>query len=310
MEPTPQPPDRRPTGLAPRHAALLFVFVVLAWGLNWPVLKAIVESVPPLWVTMLRSWLAFFTLLPIMAASGNLIVPTRRDVPFVLCIALLHMVGFSALVTVGLQFVPAGTAVVLAYTTPLWVAISAPLVLGEKLTAGKAAGVGLGLAGLALIFNPLAMDWGDTRFLFGTATLLLAAISWAASIIFVRSRHWTASSFQLLIWQVLVAAIVLSIAAPIVEGWPTIHWTPQLVLLLLYGGLFGTTLGYWAMSIVNRSLPALTTSLGVMATPVVGIASAALTLGERIQPALVWATALIIAGVAVGLWAGARRPPR
>jgi len=136
---------------------------------------------------------------------------------------------------------------------------------------------------------------------------LLAAISWAASIIFVRSRRWSASSFQLLIWQVLVAALVLSIAAPIVEGWPTIPWSPHLVLLLLYGGLFGTTLGYWAMSIVNRSLPALTTSLGVMATPLIGIASAALTLGERVDPALLWATALIIAGVAVGLLAGARQ---
>jgi drug/metabolite transporter (DMT)-like permease len=44
----------------------------------------------------------------------------------------LHMVGFSILVSVGMQYLPAGRSVVLGYTTPLWVVPAAWLFLGEK----------------------------------------------------------------------------------------------------------------------------------------------------------------------------------
>ena len=47
-----------------------------------------------------------------------------------LSIALLHMVGFTLLGTIGLEIVPAGRSVVLAYTTPLWVVPGASLFLG------------------------------------------------------------------------------------------------------------------------------------------------------------------------------------
>jgi drug/metabolite transporter (DMT)-like permease len=58
--------------------------------------------------------------------AGQFIVPKRGDLPVVFCTSILHLVAFSALVAAGLQFVPAGRAIVLGYTTPLWVAIGAP----------------------------------------------------------------------------------------------------------------------------------------------------------------------------------------
>jgi drug/metabolite transporter (DMT)-like permease len=72
------------------------------------------------------------------------------------------------------------------------------------------------------------------------------------------------------------------------------------LLLLLYGGVVGTALAYWAMSMVNRSLPAITTSLGTLATPLVGLASAALILGEPIELSLLVAALLIVGGIALG----------
>ena len=58
---------------------------------------------------------------------------------------------------------------------------------------------------------------------------------------------------------------------------------------------------------INRSLPALTTSLGILATPLVGIASAALWLGERIDVWLMLAAGLIIGGIAIGTLSEAGR---
>ena len=208
------------------------------------------------------------------------------------------MVAFTTLVAAGLQFVPAGKGIVLGYTTPLWVAMAAPFFLGERTSKGKMVGVVMGLSGLSIIFSPQSLEWSNTDLIYGCGLIMLAAAFWATSIIYVRSHIWIATPFQLLPWQLLVAGTVLSVTALVFEGWPIIDWTYRLVFLLLYGGVVGTALAYWAMSMVNRNLPALTTSIGITATPIVGIASAALALGEQIDLSLIVATALIVGGIA------------
>jgi len=76
------------------------------------------------------------------------------------------------------------------------------------------------------------------------------------------------------------------------------------VLLFAYGGVFGVALAYWAMAMVNRSLPAVTTSLGVLATPVVGVLTAIVVLDEPLSLALLAAMALILGGIALGTLGG------
>ena len=67
---------------------------------------------------------------------------------------------------------------------------------------------------------------------------------------------------------------------------------------------------YWAMATVNRSLPAVTTSLGILATPVVGTLGSAIALAEPIGMTLLVAMALILGGIAVGTTDRRRWPPR
>jgi drug/metabolite transporter (DMT)-like permease len=165
------------------------------------------------------------------------------------------------------------------------------------LTPPKLAGALLGLIGLIVILNPASIDWANTNVVLGAGMVILAAISWAGNIIYIRAHRWIASPLQLLIWQVLVATIVLSVSATIAEGLPRVEWSWRLVLLFLYSGLIGTVLAYWAMSMVNKSISALTTSLGTTATPLVGIASAAILLGEPIDMSLAIAAALIVTGI-------------
>jgi drug/metabolite transporter (DMT)-like permease len=221
-------------------------------------------------------------------------------VPVVLATGLFHMVAFSALVAFGLQFVPVGRSIVLGYTTPLWVAPGAWLLLGEKMTSARLAGIGLGLAGLAVMFNPLTFDWSDRNALLGNGMLLLAALCWAVSILYVRAHQWIATPFQLVFWQVLLASVILSTLALSIDGVPRIVWSSTLVGAFLYGAILGTALAYWAMAMVNRSLPAVTTSLGILATPVVGVASSAIVLGEPIGAPLIVAMTMILAGIAIG----------
>ena len=283
--------------LSPRAAFGLFLIVVVAWGVNWSVTKQLVQFVPPLWTAAIRSWIALVGLAVILGLSKNLVIPERRDVPVIFSVALLHMTLFSILVAAGLRFLPASKGVVLGYTTPLWVALAA-LILGKDTpTAPKLAGALLGLIGLAVILNPSSIDWTNSGILLGAGMVILAAICWAANIIYIRAHRWIASPLQLLLWQVLVATAVLSTLAMIIDGLPHVEWSRRLVSLFLYSGLIGTVLAYWAMSMVNKSISALTTSLGTTATPLVGIASAAILLGEPIETSLVIAAGLIVTGI-------------
>ena len=293
-------------------ALALFCVVITIWGINWSVTKVIVGSVSPLWTTAMRTAIASIALLVMLLASKQFIVPGRHDLRVVVAVSLFHMTAFSVLVATGLQFAPVGRSIVLGYTTPLWVAPAAWLLLGERITRAKAAGIMLGLAGLAVMFNPLAFDWGNGRALMGEGLILAASLCWAASIVTIRAHRWVASPFQLVFWQILLASVVLTTAALTIDGVPRIAWTPGLAGALLYGGLCGTALAYWAMTMVNRALPAITTSLGMLATPVVGIAVSAIVMGEAVDGTLIAAMMTILSGIAVGTvpWRLARQGAR
>jgi drug/metabolite transporter (DMT)-like permease len=295
-------------GLSTRSAAALLAGVVLAWGTNWPVTKLIVQDVPPLWATAIRCMIASATLAPMLWIQGTFIVPRRGDLPVVFCTAILHLTAFSALIAAGLQFVPAGRAIVLGYTTPIWVAIGAALFLSEEITRWRALGIVFGLAGLAVIFNPQTLDWRDGNVLYGSGLILVAAFCWAGNIVYVRAHRWISTPFQLVFWQVLLAAGLLSATALIVEGPLQIAWNARLFALLLFSGTVCTAFANWAMTMVNRSLPAVTTSLCLLATPVLGIFCATLILGEPLEPSLFLAMTLIIGGIALGTVAGPLRP--
>jgi drug/metabolite transporter (DMT)-like permease len=294
--------------LSRRAALLLFAVVVAVWGSNWAVTKIVVQSVSPLWASAIRSAIATVALLALLLARGQLTLPRRGDVPVILTVAILHMGAFALLVAFGLQLVPVGRSIVLGYTTPLWVAPAAWLFLREPVTRTRWAGVGLGLAGLATMFNPLAFDWSDRNALIGNGMILLAALCWAANILYVRAHQWISTPFQLVFWQALLATAILSALALAFDGVPPIIWTPELASAFLYGAIFGTALAHWAMVMVNRSLPAVTTSLGLLATPVVGVAVSVIFLGEPIGTSLICAMALILGGIAIGTIPGATAP--
>jgi drug/metabolite transporter (DMT)-like permease len=285
-----------------RHGALLlFSVVVLMWGSNWAITKTLVQSVSPLWTAAIRSAIATVALFVVLLARRLFILPRRGDVPVILAVALLHMGAFSALVAFGLQFVPAGRSIVLGYTTPLWVAPGAWLFLRERAARSRLAGVGVGLAGLIIMFNPRAFDWSDSNALIGNGLILLAALCWAANILYVRAHAWISTPFQMVFWQALLATSVLSALALSIEGAPRADWSPPLAGAFLYAGICGTALAHWAMMVVNRSLPAVTTSLGLLATPVVGVATSTIFLGEAPGNSLIFAMAMILGGIAIGI---------
>jgi drug/metabolite transporter (DMT)-like permease len=287
-----------------RQGLLALVTVVLAWGFTWPVNKVVLATLSPLWAVTLRSAIATVALFALQAMSGRVSPPPRGDLPVLVSITLLHMVGFNLLASWGLGLVPTGRTVVLAYTTPLWVAPASALILGEPLTRRRVLGVCIGLAGLVSLFNPLTFDWSDRKIVLGNLAVLLAALLWAASIVHIRAHRWISTPFVLIPWETLLATFFLAPIALATGPPPSIDWSPTFVALLLYLGIPGTAVAYWAAAMASRHLPAVTTSLGLLATPVVSVITATLWLGEPLTMTLVVAIALVLGGVAIGVTGG------
>jgi drug/metabolite transporter (DMT)-like permease len=301
---TPAPGDDH----ASRRAGVAgLITVIVCWGLTWPVNKVLLENLSPAWMMALRSAIATVGLFAIAIARGRLVVPPRADLPVVLSITLLHMVGFGVLAAWGLRLVPTGRSVVLAYTTPLWVVPGAWLFLGERLTTPRIVGVTVGLIGLVTLFNPTTFDWTSRNAILGNGAILIAALLWAASILHIRGHRWRSTPLDLVPWEMLLATVIVTPLAYVVDGAPAPTWSGRLVALLLYAGIPGTAVAYWATALASRNLPAVTTALGLLATPVLSVVVATLWLGEPLTLALVIAIVLILGGVAIGTSAGDQR---
>ncbi|MCP1119315.1 DMT family transporter [Robbsia andropogonis] len=283
-----------------RGAILLLCLVVVTWGVNWTLTKLIVDSIHPIWATAMRSAIASVALLLLLMLRRQLTLPKRDDVPVIMAISLLHMVGFSTLVAYGVTYVPVGRSIVLAYTTPFWVAPAAWLFLKEPMSRLLICGLCIGLTGVGVLFNPMAFNWGDTRALLGCGLILSAALCWACSIVYVRTCRWTSTPLQLVFWEALLATMVMSVLGATMVGRQNIDWTYTLISALLFAGVAATAMAFWAMALVNRRLPATTTALGLLATPVVGITCSTIWLAEPLDVTLIIALFLVITGIAIG----------
>jgi drug/metabolite transporter (DMT)-like permease len=283
-----------------RHASLLVACLVLIWGCNWPVNKVVLSHISPLWFTCLRVAMGAVSLFLVQAFRPEGVkLPSRADLPVVLSIGLVQVATVMALVQLGLANVPAGRSAILSYTTPVWVVPGAILILGERLRLAKLMALLLGLAGVAVMFNPAAFDWSDHAAVVGNGCLLAAAAFWAGSIIHVRAHRWQGTPLSLAPWQMLIGLIPLFSLAWSVEGAPP-HVSLSLgtLVLAIYSGPLITAYPFWALVTVSRILPAVTTSLTLLLVPVIGLLSSLIFLAEQINATLIVGLLLIVCAVA------------
>jgi drug/metabolite transporter (DMT)-like permease len=277
------------------HAYLLLAVLIVLWGANWPVMKVGVTYISPLWFAFARLLLGGVTFFLLVAALGKLRLPPRSDWPIILSLGLLQMAAFLILVTVAVQFVPAGRSALLAYTHPLWVAPGAVLLLGERLGPMKLTGLTVGLLGLLALFNPAAFPWSDPWAVFGNGLLLFSALLWGIAIVHARRHRWIESPLVLAPWSMLVAAPPVLLLA--LFETPSVRWSPELAAILFYNGPVTTAFCYWASVTVMRALPALTTSIGFLGVPVMGQLLSMALLGEP----LTWSLGLGLVAIVLGL---------
>lgn len=280
------------------HVALLVALVII-WAASWPIIRIAMGHVPPVWFGVMRYGIACALVFPAVWMSGGRRLPPTQDWTLILVSGVLQMGAYAALMAFALVTLPPGRASVIAYSTPLWVVPLAALWLGERMTLRNTGGVILGMAGLAVIAAP-SVALRDVSAQGAYLALVGASLSWALTIVFVRSHTFRASAFELAPWQMLIAAVVLVPIALVLEGPPPSLSRTALVTLAFVGPI-STAFAYWAAVEVGRHVRAGTMSMSLLATPCLGIVISAITLGESVDGWLLIGLVLVALGIIVTL---------
>lgn len=278
---------------------LLAGFVIVS-AISWPVMKIGVAHMPPFWFSEARLiWATALLLVIARFAGARNVLPERGDWPVVFGVGLTQMTLFVAFSHFGLTVASAGRAAVLVYTTPLWVAPLAWLLLRERLGWRQLAGAALGLAGIVVLFDPARFDWADRRVVIANGALLVAALAWAVAILQIRAHRWHGTALQTAPWQMMVGVVLLLPVAWLVEGAPFVGWEWPALPALAYTATFATALAFWCILTLGQRVPATTVAVGSLGTPALGVLLSAAVLGEPLTPAVLAALGLIMAGVLI-----------
>jgi drug/metabolite transporter (DMT)-like permease len=288
------------------RAYLLLIGLVVIWGSHWVVVKVGLETIPPFTYGVLRLLGGIVVLAALMAATGRLKRPARADWPIIASYGLLAVALGIAMMNLALPHIPAGRSSILAYTIPLWVV---PVMLfAARVLPSRAEMVGLvlGLVGLILLLNPAAIEWGSEGALLGSLLLVVGAIGAAVALVHVRSHPWTGTPFDTQIWQLLVALVPMLVLVLVLERdrLGEISWDLPTALAVLYSGPLATAFAFWASQMIVRSLGPLTTGIGYLGAPVVGVIAGVIVLGEVITMLDLAGVLVTSVGIAVVLLAG------
>ena len=133
-------------------------------------------------------------------------------------------------------------------------------------------------------------------------------MSWAAGTVYLKWARIDADPMAIAIWQVVISFFVIGACMMIFEGGPDFHAAHvDGVMATMLSGLLGTGVAYGLWFTVIRRLPAMTASLGVLGSPVIGVIASVLVLGERPTSTDIVGFALILAASACALFG--RAPP-
>ena len=285
-----------------RKDGLLALLVVVVWGLNFVVIKMGLHNMPPLMLAGLRFLLVAFPALFFVARPR---IPLRLLLGYGLTISF----GQFAFLFCAIKFgMPAGLASLVLQAQAFFTIVIGACVFGERLQRKQLAGITLAVFGVFVLIE--ASMTGQHVALLGFMLTLAAALSWACGNIFNKliMQHETRPAvMSLVVWSALIPIVPFMAASYIMDG-PALMVKSLVeidlttLLSIAYLAFIATILGYgiWG-SLLGRYETWRVAPLSLL-VPVVGMASAALLLGETLTMPQLLGAVLVIAGLYINVF--------
>ncbi|MBL0939544.1 MAG: EamA family transporter [Gemmatimonadaceae bacterium] len=275
----------------------LIVAAAFQWAMLGPMARvAFAEGVPSLTVAF---WRATLAALLFAAHSAFTRAPAlhRTDRPRAILLGVLGMALLYVAYFNSVQHGGAALAAILLYSAPIWVAVGAHTLLGERVSRTEVGALSLTLIGVVLValssgdasgessgsssgVSYLALMWG-----------VLSGLSYAGYFLLGRPLFARNTPSRVLTWVLIVTALVLL---------PFAEW--QFFSLKAWGALaFLAAIGTFGAYLCNatglRTVPTARAATIATLEPVLAVGAAYLVWGETLAPLGLFGGALVVLGV-------------
>jgi drug/metabolite transporter (DMT)-like permease len=291
------------------HATDLGLLALAAiWGINFSVVKAVLGVLDPLALNALRFPMAALVLAAVMARRPAPPIDRADRIPIAL-LGILGNVIYQMAFIQGIDATLAGNASLLLATSPVWTVLLSAALGHEEPNGLVFLGSAITLGGMGLVVlgggRAVGLGWETLR---GDALMIGASVLW--SVYTVGSGRYVRKygAIRVTAWTLWVGTPLL-----VLLGLPSLlstHWgsVPGWVWGgVAYAGILSVGLAYllWYRGVkrLGNSRTALYSNL----VPVAALLTAWLWLGEVPTALQVGGAAVILAGISLARWGGARR---
>jgi adenosylhomocysteinase len=235
-----------------------FAAIYLIWGSTYLGIRLALETLPPFLIAGVQSALGGLVLY-VVARWHGAPLPRRDHWRAAAIVGGLMLGGGVGGITWAEQWVPSGSAALLIATVPLWISLLDWLQYGGGRPRGQtAAGLIVGLAGVALLIGPHQLGAGGRPDVVGALVLTAAAVCWAEGSLFSRGAPAPESPFLGTGMQMLAGgALLLALSAATGEWSPALlrSVSPRSLLALGYLTVFGSIVAFTAYIWLLKTAP-------------------------------------------------------
>ncbi len=273
------------------------------WGGMYVVSKVVLEVIPPfslLTLRLLMGAIALAIVLYFRNRKTNSKINITKELSWT-----SFWVGFVGYgISLGFQFVgtklsTASNGALITSTTPAFVLLFAPFLLGEKTTPRRIIALVVATLGVLAVIDPRTAELSPSLF-WGNMSLLAAGLTWALYSVLVRKVSQNAdllTSSTIMLLGGLPTSIAFSLWEINSQGIGEI--TIGIIGGLLFLGIISTAVAMFLWNYAFAELPAAVASLTFFAQPVVGTLLGWFFLSETITPLFIFGGILITIGILI-----------
>ncbi|WP_046212904.1 DMT family transporter [Paenibacillus wulumuqiensis] len=226
--------------LTPLKRAGLIAALVFLWGISWSIYKLALDYTPPLLFAGLRT-LGGGVLLMLILLPRRRLIRWKDNWKAYTISAILNVVLFYGLQTLGLLYMPSGLFSVLVYLQPVLVGLFAWMWLGESMSPLKIIGLVLGFAG---VISVSAGGFSGHVAVIGVVLALVTALSWALGTVYIKKANQKVDALWMVAFQCTLGGLVLTASGSVTESWADITWNAPYLIGLIFGIIFGIALSW------------------------------------------------------------------
>jgi len=293
----------------------ILVLVNGMWAAQYAAYKVATEKMGPVTVSAWTFAMASLALLPFLLNERRSSQPTSGSAPpssarsgwtghdvlgFVI-IGIVGLIPASAVLAWGIDRSTASNAALIYLTVPILTAVLASAILGEKMTLVRWLSLGVSLIGVLILsdVNWRRLELTDSKFLFGNFLVLVACACSAFYNVYCKGLLRRFTPLEVLVFGYLIALAV---------SLPLLVWVEPLSgeAIRAYGLRVWIALGVlsvfsWGLAMVLwmfvlKRLDVSQASVSIYLLPFLGVLISALTLHEKITPAMIVGGLITLAG--------------